>query len=79
MAGEDFTHFDPDPDRLSLIRLCMDSFGVGDPGAEWPNNIISRKAVVYGSGAIARQGDAVRHHVDPAELALCQRLPRGLR
>jgi hypothetical protein len=52
----------------------MDNFGVGVPDAEWPNNLISRMAVVYGSGAIARRGSRVRHAVDPEELARCRRL-----
>jgi hypothetical protein len=52
----------------------MENYGVGSTDAEWPNNIISNKAVVYGSGAITRAGTIVHHAVDPDELALCQRL-----
>src|SRR5262249_47133033 len=37
-------------------------------------NILSRHTVIYGSGAIARGGQPVRHNVDPAELQLCKRL-----
>jgi hypothetical protein len=74
MAGAPLTHFDPDPDRLAVIRECMEHYDVGRLDAEWPNNIISRRAVVYGSGAIARLGAPVRHAVDPEELALCRRL-----
>ncbi len=51
-----------------------DSDASESPGAEWPNNILSRKAVVYGSGHIARDGDPVRHNVDPDEMALCRHL-----
>lgn len=52
----------------------MANYDVGSADAEWPNNIVSRKTVVYGSGVIARQGDLVRHRVDAEELALCKRL-----
>jgi hypothetical protein len=74
MAGSPITHFEPDPDRLAVIQECMQNYDVGDPEAEWPNNIISRRAVVYGSGVIARRSVEVRHAVDPHELGLCRRL-----
>jgi hypothetical protein len=74
MAGSPITHFDPDADRLAVIRECMEHYDVGAPEAEWPNNIISRQAVVYGSGKIARRGDSIRHAVDPDELTLCRLL-----
>jgi hypothetical protein len=65
---------DLDLDRLAIIRDCSEHYDVGDPEAEWPNNIISRRAVVYGSGVIARADDKVQHAVDPDELVLCCRL-----
>jgi len=68
------THFELDSERLAVISECMENYGVGDPAAEWPNNIISRRAVVYGSGVIARRGAPIQHAVDPDELALCHRL-----
>jgi hypothetical protein len=68
------THFDPDPDRFAVLRECTENIGVGDPDAEWPNNTLSRKTDVYGSGRIARKADPVRHNVAPEELALCRRL-----
>ncbi len=68
------THFDLDPDKLAIIQDCMDNYDVGSPEAEWANNIISRKAVVYQSGAIARRGAPIKHMVDSTELALCQSL-----
>jgi hypothetical protein len=74
MTGRPIADFVPDADRLSVIRECMENYDVGDADAEWPNNIISRWTVVYGSGVIARNGDLVRHAVDPEELALCRRL-----
>jgi hypothetical protein len=74
MAIAPITDFAPDAEKLAALRACLENYDVGDPGAEWPNNILSRRAVVYGSGVIARQGAPVRHAVDPAELALCRRL-----
>jgi hypothetical protein len=52
----------------------MENYGVGDPEAEWPNNIISRRPLVYASGVIARAESRVRHAVDPEEFTLCRRL-----
>src|SRR5882724_8050831 len=74
MAEPTITHFDPDPERFALLRECTENYDVGNSESEWPNNILSRKTVAYGSGRIARQGDPVRHNVDPEELALCRRL-----
>jgi hypothetical protein len=73
------TQFSPDADRLAVLRPCIESGDLGEPDAEWPNNIISRNAIVYGSGVIARRGRPVRHNVDPNELGLCQRLAREAR
>jgi hypothetical protein len=66
--------FAPDPERLAALLPCMEHYGVGNPDAEWPNNIISRKTIAYASGRITRQGTPVHHAVDPDELARCQRL-----
>jgi hypothetical protein len=74
MPHAPLTHFEPDPDRLACLGECLDLHGLGPAEAEWPNNMISRRAIVYGSGAIARQGSPIRHAVDPDELALCRRL-----
>lgn len=74
MTKSPLTQFEADAERLPVICGCMDHSDVGDPGAEWPNNIISRQAVVYGSGHIAREGDPVQIAVDPEELELCRRL-----
>jgi hypothetical protein len=74
MALPPITHFEPDPACLAVIEQCTDSFDVGDDDAEWPNNMISRHAVAYSHGAIARKGEAPAFKVDPEELATCQRL-----
>lgn len=63
-----------DAGRLAVIRECMEAYGMGEAGAEWPNNIISRRAVVYNDGTIAREGDTVTHEIDDTELALCRRM-----
>jgi hypothetical protein len=64
----------PDPARLAVIRECMENYDVGDANAEWPNNVISRYAVVYRDGTIALRDDAVSYAVDTDELALCEKL-----
>ncbi len=74
MPGVPLTHFDPDADRIAVLRECMPRYDAGDSQAEWPHNILSGRTVVYGSGVIARRGDPVRHYVDAEELALCRRL-----
>jgi hypothetical protein len=74
MAGAPISDFEPDEDRLAVIRECIENYDVGDPMAEWPNNVISRHTVVYSSGVISRKGASIRHAVDPDELALCRRL-----
>jgi hypothetical protein len=67
-------HVQIDPNRLAVIGECMNNYNVGDADAEWPNTIMSRRAVVYSDGTIARSADSVSHAVDAAELALCERL-----
>ena len=76
MTKEPLTQFEPDPERLAIIRWWVDqeAFQSCEPLAEWPRNIISRQAVVYGSGHIAREGDSVHLAVDPDELDLCRQL-----
>jgi len=64
------------PERLGVLRKCMDSHGV-EPNSsenEWPFNLLSRGTVAYGSGRLARDGDAVVHDYDPAELTRCHRV-----
>jgi len=80
MPGRPLTHFKTSPSRLAVVRECMDDYGVAtDDAAEWPNNILSRRTVVYGSGAIGRRGESVSHKVDPDELALCKALAKAAR
>src|SRR5262249_36647260 len=45
MAGEPVTYFEPDRDRLAVISECMQYSGDSAGAAEWPGNIISRRAV----------------------------------
>ena len=52
----------------------MDNYDVGPDKAQWPNNIISRQAVVYANGVIAHRDMRIKHSFDPDELALCKRL-----
>jgi len=75
MAGPPITSFEEIPPSDAISR-CSGEFSnvVESTGAEWPDNILSRETVVYGSGRIAREGDHVRQNVDPEELALCRRL-----
>jgi hypothetical protein len=44
------------------------------PGSEWPWNLISKNAVAYSCGMIARRGESTQHSHDPAELARCRDL-----
>ena len=74
MNSKMITNFELDPEKLATIYDCMDNYDVGSSDAEWANNIISRKAVVYQSGVIIRGNSPVRHLVDLAELTLCQEL-----
>ncbi|MDY7020213.1 MAG: hypothetical protein SWJ54_02480 [Cyanobacteriota bacterium] len=75
MTAIPITDFELDLQLRSKFEECMDHYGVGDAtSSQWPNNILSNQLVVYSSGVIARQGDKIRHNVDPNELALCNRL-----
>ena len=61
-----------DPKRLAPLKECMENYGVGDPDAEWPHKVISRKATAYSCGALGRAGDPIEHNHDPAELERCR-------
>ncbi|HTI51126.1 MAG TPA: hypothetical protein VL475_09245 [Planctomycetaceae bacterium] len=74
MPRPPYISFPPDPTLQAAIQECLERYDVGDPGAEWPNNILSTKAVIYTSGRIARKGEPVTHQVDPDELDLIKRL-----
>lgn len=65
-----------DPKGLGILAQAADPFGIApnSPANEWPNNVLSLKAVRYGSGRIARDGDDPQHDYDSAELERCQRL-----
>ncbi len=68
------SHLTVDPDRLAVIRTCMEAYDVGSPDDDWPNNIISRHTVVYYDGTITLAGNPAIHVVDDVELALCRSL-----
>lgn len=72
--GTILTHFELDAGKAQVLAECMESYGVGDSQAEWPNNILSTRTVVYHCGTIARRGEPVSFAVDSDELALCERL-----
>ena len=73
MARRPRTDYKPVPLPLHL-QICQGFGAPEDPEAEWPSNVLSRKLVIDASGRIRRRGDPVRSHVDPDELAMCQRL-----
>lgn len=70
----------PDPARRQVLAACADNYGVGDESeGEWPNNMFSRRLVVYRTGHIARQNEPVHIDVVPEELATCQRIASELK
>ena len=75
MPDTTILNFEVDAAKMDAIRECTESYGVGSTEAEWPNNILSRKTVVYSSGRISR-GMPVDHAVERDELELCNRLSR---
>jgi hypothetical protein len=68
------TQFASSPSKLAILAPCMDPDGDDDEEAEWRNNFLSARTVVYESGVIARRGESVHHAVDPEELSLCGKL-----
>jgi hypothetical protein len=72
--GEIITHFEIDEEKLAILKQCMENYGVGSDDANWSQNIISREAIVYQNGAIARTNSSVNHSVDSTELSLCKSL-----
>jgi hypothetical protein len=74
------TSFALSEEFAALVAPCADSYGSGEgsPGFDWPNNVLSRRAVVYESGVIRNDGEAVDHRVDPDELAFCRELAAEL-
>lgn len=54
----------------------MDTYGMDEhaPDSDWPWNLISKHAVVYSCGMIARRNELTRHCHDPVELARCRDL-----
>jgi hypothetical protein len=70
----------PDPKKMEVLSQCFDDYGVSeDPNAEWPNNILSRRTVVYRTGHIGKKDEPIYIDVDPDELALCERVSAALK
>jgi hypothetical protein len=59
---------------LEPFKECMPLPGTDPTEDEWPNNLVSSRAVVYSCGRLGRAGEAIKHAHDRDELALCQRL-----
>jgi hypothetical protein len=76
MAKKPITEFEP----ISLVQLVplIECLGCLDSGGSrpdwWIGGMLSNRTIVYGSGRIAREGDLVRHKVDPVELTRCRTL-----
>lgn len=68
----------PDAALLAILAPCMDNYDVGETSAEWPNNILSTKTVIYQDGTIAKAGDVISHSIDAVELQLCQQLSANI-
>ncbi len=63
-----------DEQLLEPFKECMPLPGTEPGEDEWPNNVLSSRAVVYSCGRLGRSGEASEHAHDPQELALCRRL-----
>jgi hypothetical protein len=74
MPRPPYATFPLDPVLHDAIKECMANYGIGEAAAEWPNNILSTKTVIYQSGRIGRVGEIVSHSVDPDEFDLIRRL-----
>jgi hypothetical protein len=74
MSRPPYISFPRDPMLYAAIKECVERHGVGDSQAEWPNNVLSTKTVIFSSGRISRSGDSFAHQVDPDELDLIKRL-----
>lgn len=77
-VGQSITEFPRSREFEIALDPCADPCGIGEGTYEWPNNVLSSRLVVYESGRIAREGEEVRHDVDPAELERCKRLAEDL-
>jgi hypothetical protein len=65
-----------DAERLSLFAECMATYEMdrNAPDSEWPWNVISKRAVAYACGQIARDSDTILHVHDPEEFSRCKKL-----
>jgi hypothetical protein len=81
MAKRPLATFERVEEPIEAIRQCMGLPADLDtlPRIVWHYGFLARDTVVYTSGRIAREGDSVRHKVDPDELALCRTLSEATR
>jgi hypothetical protein len=75
-AGQKAIGADPsaDAERMRVFACGTFTFGVGEPGAIWPNNIIATDTIVQASGVMSRAGQEVSHVVDEVDLEACKKL-----
>lgn len=60
---------------LSILAPCINNYDVGeDENAEWPNNMISRLALISEDGLIIRRGDLHKKPISLEEVAHCRRI-----
>lgn len=58
----------PDSDVQRLYEECQNNYDVGDDTAEWPNNLVSKRAVALSSGRLIREGDPFPPEPSPARV-----------
>ena len=74
------TNFTIDRTLMTVLKDCVDHYGPGEPSAEWGNNILSSKLVIYSDGMISKS-DVVpppSHRVSAQELRLCKSISAEL-
>lgn len=64
----------PDAERTGVCATGTFTFGVGEFGALWPNNMIAADVIVPASRVMSRAGRPVRYVVDEADFPFCKRM-----
>lgn len=49
------TEFTENDIYMGMFNDCMDNYGCGGDGAEWGNNLISNRLIIYDDGLIAKR------------------------